>query len=187
MAFTSGKLGMVATPGARMIEHYPFADGGDVPNNPRLPLIVYRGALETGDDTAARCVALFDRNGWTGAWKNGVYSHHHYHSSAHEVLGIAAGWVRVRLGGEGGQTVELRAGDVVVIPAGVAHKNEGASPDLLVVGAYPRGQSPDMCSPGASDHARAVPQIAAVPLPAGDPVRGPSGPLLERWRSAGRG
>ena len=58
------------------------------------------------------------------------------------VLGIAAGWVRVRLGGEGAQTVELRAGDVVVIPAGVAHKNEGASPDLLVVGAYPRGQSP---------------------------------------------
>jgi len=107
MAFTSGKLGMVATPGARMIEHYPFADGGDVPNNPRLPLIVYRGALESGD-AAARCVALFDRNGWTGAWQNGIYSHHHYHSSAHEVLGIAARWVRVRLGGEGGQSVELR-------------------------------------------------------------------------------
>ena len=60
MAFTSGKLGMVATPGARMIEHYPFADGGDVPNNPPLPLIVYRSALENGGDAAARCVALFD-------------------------------------------------------------------------------------------------------------------------------
>ena len=144
-------------------------------------------ALETGDDTAARCVALFDRNGWTGAWKNGVYAHHHYHSSAHEVLGVAAGWVRVRLGGEGGQTVELRAGDVVVIPAGAAHKNEGASPDLLVVGAYPRGQSPDMCGPGAVDHARASARIAAVPLPEGDPVHGPSGPLLERWRAAERG
>ena len=113
-----------------------------MPNNPRLPLIVYRGALETGGDTAASCVALFARNGWTGAWKNGVYSHHHYHSSAHEVLGIAAGRVRVRLGGEGGQTVELRAGDVVVIPAGVAHKHEGASTDLIVVGAYPRGRPP---------------------------------------------
>jgi uncharacterized protein YjlB len=62
-----------------------------VPNNPRLPLIVYRGALETSGDTAASCVALFDRNGWIGAWRNGVYSHHHYHSSAHEVLGIVAG------------------------------------------------------------------------------------------------
>ena len=60
---------MAATPGAPMIEHYLFADDGDVPNNPRLPLIVYRGALETGGDTAAR--PLFDRNGWTGAWQNG--------------------------------------------------------------------------------------------------------------------
>jgi uncharacterized protein YjlB len=98
------------------------------------------------------------------------------------VLGIAAGWVRVTLGGEGGQTVELRAGDVAVIRAGVAHKNEGASPDLLVVGAYPRGQSPDMCGPGEADYARALACIVAVPLPAGDPLHGASGPLLERWR-----
>ena len=153
---------MAATTGAPTIEDYFFADDGVVPNNPRLPLIVYRGALETDGDAAARCVALFDRNGWTGAWKNGVYAHHHYHSSAHEVLGVAAGWVRVRLGGEGGQTVELRAGDVVVIPAGLAHKNDGVSPDLL-------------------------PRIAAVPLPAGDPVHGNSGPLTERWRAAERG
>ena len=119
---------MAAGPRAPTIETYIFAGDGIVPNNPRLPLILYRGALEAGGDAAASCVALFDRNGWTGAWKNGVYAHHHYHSTAHEVLGVTAGWVRVRLGGEGGQTVELRAGDVVVIPAGVAHKNEGASP-----------------------------------------------------------
>jgi uncharacterized protein YjlB len=178
---------MAATPGPLMIEDYLFAADGVVPNNPRLPLIVYRGVLETGGDAAASCVALFDRNGWTGAWKNGVYAHHHYHSNAHEVLGIAAGWVRVRLGGKRGRTMELRAGDVVVIPAGVAHKNEGASPDLLVVGAYPRGQSPDMRTPGTASHTRAVLQIAAVRLPAGDPVYGTSGPLIERWRAAERG
>src|SRR6516165_8474034 len=156
MTSVGGRLGMAATTGAPTIEDYFLADDGVVPNNPRLPLIVYRGALETDGDAAARCVALFDRNGWTGAWKNGVYAHHHYHSSAHEVLGVA-------------------------------HKNEGASPDLLVVGAYPRGQTPDMCGPGAVDHARAPARIAAVPLPEGDPVHGPSGPLLERWRAAERG
>jgi uncharacterized protein YjlB len=173
---------MAATPGAPKVENYRFADDGQVPNNPRLPLLVYRGALQTGDDAAASCVELFDRNGWTDAWKNGVYPHHHYHGSAHEVLGIA-GWVRVRLGGEGGQTVELRAGDVVVIPAGVAHKNEGASSDLLVVGAYPHGQKPDMRRSGATDRAWAALQIANVPLPAGDPVYGAAGPLLEGWRT----
>jgi len=178
---------MAATPGVPIIENYRFADDGEVPNNPRLTLIVYRGVLETGAAAASSCVALFERHGWTGAWQNGVHSHHHYHSNAHEVLGIAAGWVRVRLGGERGRTVKLRAGDVVVIPAGVAHKNEGASADLVVVGAYPRGQNPDMCQPGAADRVRAGRRINAVPLPTGDPVNGPSGPLLERWRATARG
>jgi len=66
MTSVRGRLGLAATPGAPMIEHYLFAGGGNVPNNARLPLIVYRGALETGGDAAARCVALFDRNGWSG-------------------------------------------------------------------------------------------------------------------------
>ena len=164
-----------------LIEEHWFDDDGVVPNNSRLPLVVYRGVLESGPGAAASCETLFAGNGWSGGWRGGVYPYHHYHSTAHEVLGIVAGSAKVRLGGDSGTVVDLHAGDVVVIPAGVAHKNEGASPDLLVVGAYPRGQSPDMCSPGAGDHARASRQIAAVPLPAGDPVYGKSGPLLERW------
>jgi uncharacterized protein YjlB len=102
-------------------------------------------------------------------------------------LGITAGSVRVRLGGERGETVELRAGDVVVIPAGVAHKNEGASPNLLIVGAYPGGKSPDMCRPGAQERTRALRNIREVALPTSDPIYGRSGPLLERWRAAARG
>jgi uncharacterized protein YjlB len=48
---------------------------------------------------------------------------------------------RVRLAGNGTQTVELRVGDVVAISAGVAHKRESAGADLLVIGAYPRPES----------------------------------------------
>src|SRR5689334_21240044 len=107
---------------APTIEEHFFADDGRVPNNPSLPLIVYRSALETGPRCAAECEKLFADNGWSGGWRNGIYAHLHYHSSAHEVLGIVAGSVRVRLGGEDGTTVELHAGDVAVIPAGVAHK-----------------------------------------------------------------
>ena len=172
---------------ALTIEEHFFADDRRVPNNPSLPLVVYRSALETGPRCAADCERLFAGNGWGGAWRNGIYAHHHYHSTAHEVLGIAAGSVRVRLGGELGKTVELHAGDVVVIPAGVAHKNEGASPDLVVVGAYPGRKSPDMCSPGAQPRDRALRNVREVPLPAFDPVYGKPGQLIERWRAVKRG
>lgn len=173
-------------PNLESIEEHLLADDGHVPNNPLLPVIVYRGAMATGGRSAAICKARFADNGWTGAWRNGIYAHHHYHSTAHEVLGIVAGSVRVRLGGEAGITVELRAGDVVVIPAGVAHKNEGASSDLLVVGAYPGGTSPDMRTPAARDRERALRQIRETPLPGGDPLYGRFGPLVERWRAAER-
>ena len=97
------------------------------------------------------------------------------------MLGIARGNARVRLGGENGRSVELRAGDVVVIPAGVAHKREAASGDLLVIGSYPRGQSPNICHAEPDRHDRAAANIAAVELPASDPVTGDAGPLLDCW------
>lgn len=167
------------------IETLLFADDGTVPNNPTLPLVLYRGALGAEGDLAARCEALFAANGWPGAWRNGIYGHHHYHSTAHEVLGIARGSARVRLGGENGATVELRAGDVVVIPAGVAHKRESASGDLLVIGSYPRGQRPDICQADAGSHDKAAGNVARVALPACDPVTGRADPLLDCWRAAG--
>ena len=163
------------------IETYLFADDGTVPNN-TLPLVVYRGALPDTGDRAAFCEAMFARNNWPDSWRNGIYPYHHYHSTAHEVLGIARGHARVRLGGENGQSVELNAGDVVVIPAGVAHKRESATSDLLVIGSYPRGQSPDHCRAEPGLHDAAIGRIARVPLPAADPVTGGAGPLLECWR-----
>jgi uncharacterized protein YjlB len=174
-------------PDAVAIEEHLFVGDGQVPNNPSLPLIVYRRALQTGPHCIAECETMFASNGWGGGWRNGIYVHHHYHSTTHEVLGIAVGSVRVRLGGETGKTVELHAGDVVVIPAGVAHKNEGASPDLVVVGAYPGGKSPDMCSPAVQHRERALRNIGKVPLPTSDPVYGRPGPLLERWRAVNQG
>src|SRR5713226_9492267 len=154
------------------IETYRFADDGMVPNNPALPLVVYRAALPAAGDRATACERMFARHGWPDSWRNGIYPHHHYHSTAHEVLGIARGNARVRLGGEGGQSVELNAGDGVAIPAGIAHKREAASSDLLVIGAYPRGQHPDMCGAVAAEHDRALAAIAAVALPESDPVTG---------------
>jgi uncharacterized protein YjlB len=163
------------------IDEYLFADDGIVPNNPRLPLVVYRGVLDTGRDAATTCADLFEANGWAGGWAGGVYSYPHYHSTAHEALGIVSGSARVRLGGKDGAVVDLRAGDVVVIPAGVAHEGEAASPDLLVIGAYPGGRGPDLRVPGKADREQAIANIGAVPAPDSDPVFGTSGPLIARW------
>jgi uncharacterized protein YjlB len=167
------------------IETHFFADDGIIPNNAALPLVLYRGALGSEGDLATRCEEMFEANGWPGAWRNGIYGHHHYHSTAHEVLGIARGSARVRLGGESGATVELREGDVVVIPAGVAHKRESASGDLLVIGSYPEGQRPDICRADAASHDTAAANVARVALPSCDPVTGQQAPLLDCWRGDG--
>lgn len=161
-----------------------LADAGAIPNSP-LPLLLYRGVLAgpgTGDRGEA-FVALFARNGWTGAWRDGIYPFQHFHSTAHEVLGIARGEAKVQLGGPPGPVVTVRAGDVIVIPAGVGHKNEGASPDLVVIGAYPAGQHADLRRGRPEERDEVLRRIAAVPLPPTDPVDGHKGTLVAAWRT----
>ncbi len=86
----------------------------------------------------------FASNGWTGSWSGGVYDWHHFHLKTHEVLGCHSGQAVLRLGGENGQDVPLAAGDVVVIPAGLAHRCLSAASDFAVLGAYPDGAVPDI-------------------------------------------
>ena len=77
--------------------------------------------------------------------------------------------------------MEVRAGDVVVIPAGVGYRNMNQTGDLLVVGAYPGGAAYDTLRGDPGEHVLALRNIAAVPLPAFDPVFGSKGPLHRAW------
>jgi len=152
------------------------------PNNGRLPLLLYQRAIELpGVDPARVIEALFESHLWSGSWRNGIFSYHHYHSTAHEVLGVYSGKARVQLGGPSGSIFRVKKGDVIVIPAGVAHKNLGASLNFRVVGAYPVGQNWDMNYGKAKERPQVDRNIARVPLPGQDPVFGDNGPLIELW------
>ncbi|MBV8941114.1 MAG: hypothetical protein JO321_15925 [Solirubrobacterales bacterium] len=160
-------------------ETHRFEDDGGIPNSP-LPMLVYHD-VEAACDGADSCTELFAANGWLGAWRDGIFSFHHFHSTAHEVLGIVCGSALVTLGGPAGRQFQVRVGDVLVLPAGTGHCNLGSSADLLVIGAYPDGMSWDIRRGDPAEHDEAVANIRAVPLPETDPVGGPEGPLAELW------
>jgi uncharacterized protein YjlB len=160
-------------------------DDGTYPNNEVLPLLVYRHALRSSVDSLVRTFEqVFRAHNWRGSWRNGIFPYHHYHSTAHEVLGVAGGRATVQLGGPGGVTLDVTAGDVLVLPAGMAHKNRGASEDFLVVGAYPEGRRWDLNRGEPGDRPEADRNIEQVPLPSLDPVYGEDGPLHEHWKQA---
>lgn len=160
-----------------------FADDGTFPNS-RLPLLIYKAAIAPEEASPEAMELLFGTHHWPPQWRSSVYTFHHYHSTAHEVLGIARGSARLMLGGPKGRQFGVAAGDVIVIPAGVVHRRLSSSDDFLVVGAYPPGQNWDLLEGKPGERPRADENIKAVPMPETDPVSGAEGPLLERWTGA---
>ena len=100
----------------------------------------------------------------------------------HEVLGIARGHGRMQLGGHKGQIVDLKAGDVAILPAGTGHQRLFASDDFLVVGGYPPEGTYNLCrGDNPAERDKALTTIPRVPLPASDPVLGADGGLTDLW------
>lgn len=175
----------MASRNAIRIETALFEDDGHVPNS-RLPVIIYRSAIEPDEkDPASAFERKFAKNDWLGSWRWSIFTFHHYHSTSHEVLGIAVGRATLRLGGRKGRDFEVRAGDVIALPAGTGHKRIASSTGFLVVGAYPQGRERDLIKPYATNtsvHNAALLRIAAVPAPKFDPVQGKEGATTRLWK-----
>ena len=164
-----------------IIQHL-LQPSANFPNNNRLPLIVYKRGLTAVSEHDVR--ELLDSNRWVNSWVNGVYDYHHFHSTAHEVLAVIGGYAQLQFGGPDGITLHVEQGDVINIPAGVAHKCLSADDDFKIMGAYPEGQKYDIMKGKPDELVKAEKNIKAVPPPVADPVYGTDGPLLKLWHIA---
>ena len=163
------------------VEHYFLADDGNFPNS-ALPVLFYKNVLDLPRFFASRYVKrLFKKHNWSNSWVYGVFEYHHYHSITHEVMGVIEGRTKILLGGPRGLTLTIEKGDVLIIPAGVAHKNLGKESAVKCVGAYPSGMDYDINYGNAGERPTADKNIRLVPIPRQDPVFGGRGGLSLYW------
>jgi uncharacterized protein YjlB len=165
-----------------VIRRYTIKETEKFPNS-RLPLLIYKSVLPVkGIFPGSTVRNLFEENGWSNSWRSGIYTYHHYHSVTHEVLGVIKGKAVLQFGGPGGKRISVNTGDVIIIPAGVGHKNLGKENDLKCIGAYPNGKDYDMNYGEEGERPRTDKNIKKVRLPKKDPVFGNDGILMKYWK-----
>ncbi|KAK4119051.1 hypothetical protein N657DRAFT_684736 [Parathielavia appendiculata] len=196
--------------------HIPPHPTSPIPNSSPTtgtgkPLLLYRRAFPNlpVSEKAAQTIERHLRQ--VGAvepqWRYGMYATSHFHSTTHEVLCVFSGRAKLLFGGEGNpgavETVVER-GDVIVLPAGVAHRlvadlssssssgptaaageeegeDEGGacSGRFEMVGGYPvGGEQWDMCYGREGEEGR-VQGIKRLGWFEKDPIYGDQGPVLE--------
>ncbi|KAK4504197.1 hypothetical protein PRZ48_005113 [Zasmidium cellare] len=163
--------------------------------NSKLPVLVYRNVLPP-DHSVESTSKAFEDNQWV---KGGVFKHvpiAHYHANTHECYAAIRGSTRWGFGslyGVGplddqstGITFDMKAGDIAVHAAGVAHKNVESSEDYEYVGLYPK-DAPHWNNNYCNDDpvvtklkAEAAKQVS---FPDHDPIYGLDGPLPRIWKS----
>jgi uncharacterized protein YjlB len=175
---------MHINPKPQIIRHL-LKDDGVFPNSP-LFLLIYKTAFDPEMKDAENIIRnTFEKNDWSNCWKDGIYDYAHYHSITHEVLGVFSGTASVQFGGGRGVTERLSAGDVVIIPAGVAHQCIIGEDKFKCVGAYPGGMDYDIKKGLKGERPEADENIARVPIPDTDPVYGAGSYLTLEWAIQG--
>ena len=164
------------------LQHFYLKDNGIFPNSP-LPVLHYQNILDLPLLFPAKSVeTLFQSNNWSNFQKSGIFKYHHYHSTTHEVMAVLKGETTLMLGGDHGIRLDIKKGDVLIIPAGVAHKNLGDQNQVRCILAYPNGTGYDMKYGEPGERPKAEDSIKHVPVPTYDPVFGAEGALFNFWK-----
>ncbi|OQV03215.1 hypothetical protein CLAIMM_08289 [Cladophialophora immunda] len=203
------------------VKKYYLSPTSLMPNSP-YPLLHYPRLLaDKAECDAAKIQDLFSGNGWQiqWIWRYGPTQTSHYHSKTHECMAVLSGSATIRFGvadtssdldasthgsakEDGGVELHAEAGDVFIIPAGMAHKTFDTVPSaelklltpgdghridaedvnqalkdieisgFTMMGAYPQHGVWDFAVGG--DHSGEFEKVWSVPKPENDPVLGPS-------------
>lgn len=151
---------------------YYFDDDGITPNS-QWPVVILP-QIYKGEDLESIFPDTFKKNNWSNNWLDIIQSKDHYHSTTHEVLGICKGEVSLKIGGAGGEIFYLKAGDAIIIPAGVGHFSIDHSSEYLVAGGYPEGKDWDMIYNEIEKYETAKQRISLLPIPKLHPLSGES-------------
>ncbi|NBV76766.1 cupin [bacterium] len=160
-----------------------FLDNGTIPNS-RHPVLVYKNAFDFTDRSSVyREVEVHvSAHGWRLEWEWRIYRYTHWHSTAHEALACIEGDAVVEVGGpQYGEEYNVIPGTIMVIPAGVAHRNKRYSSDFKVLGMYPEEQKWNLIKGARTFSPIGRRQSRKVPVPRADPFFGPKGPLTKLW------
>ena len=159
-----------------------FHDDGQTPNS-HYPVLIYRNAFAARHNEGAVLLEKrFAGNGWSNFCRSGISVYDHYHSAAHEVVGIYDGETELQLGGERGNRVAVSAGDIIILPAGTSYKNLRGENDVRVVGAYDQSGEYDLLNGTVNDNPDSIKNIHSVPFPEADPVTGAGYGLCTIWK-----
>jgi uncharacterized protein YjlB len=147
-----------------------------------LPVVFYRpfDTDKTALDASA-IEALVSQHGFKPQWRYPMFDFDHFHSTTHELLVPFRGRATLVLGGT--ESIDVKAGDVILLPAGVAHRAEKTEGEFYMVGSYPSGAKQwDTCrggEEGVEDRIKKL-QTGGVNM---DPVYGleKDAPVMRAW------
>jgi len=151
------------------------------------PLLIYHSAFKKGISASQISSHLKSTGVVVPQWQYTVYKQSHFHSTAHEILSVVSGRARLCFGGEenpGRVEPVVEAGDLVIVPAGVAHclledQSNSHGAGFTVIGSYPKGKNWDMChGTGDESEDEIRKSISRLSWFDQDPVYGRDGPAV---------